>query len=152
MKLTLKVSPVISDPRTCCLFVVAIFYKLYAKKSEESALGGLEGTFIYLFFLCVWVPCLRVCMCSMCMPSARGRQKKTSDLLELKLPIVLSCHMGAMNRSQVLYKNKFYLFSPSVLTLILASRGVWLPQDSMIVWPRLAVKACPSVWLKAVPS
>lgn len=39
----------------------------------------------HIFKFHVRVFCLLVCMCSMCVPDALGGQKRTSDLLELKL-------------------------------------------------------------------
>ena len=35
-----------------------------------------EGWVIYFYFLCVWVLCLHVCLCTPCMSGAHGSQKK----------------------------------------------------------------------------
>ena len=39
----------------------------------------------FSFILCVWVFCLHVCLCTMCMPGAYEGQKRASDALELEL-------------------------------------------------------------------
>lgn len=38
---------------------------------------------------------LRVCICSVIEPDAHRGQKKASDLFELSLQMIVSCHMGA---------------------------------------------------------
>ena len=43
--------------------------------------------------------CLYVCLCTLCVPDACGGQKKVSDLLDLELQMIVSCHVGAESRS-----------------------------------------------------
>lgn len=50
-------------------------------------------SFSSLFLLWVWVFCLHVCLCTICMPDAHENQKTASDSLELVLQKVVS-HYG----------------------------------------------------------
>ena len=43
--------------------------------------------------------CLYACLCTLCVPDACGGQKKVSDLLDLELQMIVSCHVGAGSRS-----------------------------------------------------
>lgn len=45
-------------------------------------------------------------MCSKCMPSAHGGQKKAPDPLELKLQMVVSRHIGSGNQIPILLTTK----------------------------------------------
>lgn len=51
--------------------------------------------------MCVWVFCfwLHASVCAQL-------QKRASDALDLKLQMAVSCHVGARNQTQVLYKKK----------------------------------------------
>lgn len=49
-----------------------------------------------LCFLCVWVFCLHVCVCSMLMPGEQGSQKRPFHPLKLELT-VMTCHCGSEN-------------------------------------------------------
>lgn len=48
---------------------------------------------------------LTACMNTQCMPRACRGQKKAVDLVELELWMVVSCHVGAEIRTQVLCKD-----------------------------------------------
>lgn len=50
--------------------------------------------------------CLHVCMGVACVSSARGDEKRKSNLLKLQLQVLVSYQVGAGNQIQVLYKNK----------------------------------------------
>jgi hypothetical protein len=67
----------------------------------------------------VWVfACMLVCgphVCSTC-----GDQKRGSDLLELELQMVVSCHVVAGNTTQVLWKGSL-LTTESSLQLQISS-------------------------------
>jgi hypothetical protein len=41
----------------------------------------------------VWVFCLHICLCTVCVPGAHGSQRRVSDPLELELQFVVSCHV-----------------------------------------------------------
>lgn len=62
----------------------------------------------FIIILCVRVLCLVVCLGTVCMPSALGvligGQKDISDAPELDLQMVGSQHVGAGNRTRVLWK------------------------------------------------
>ena len=49
----------------------------------------------FYFILCVWIFCLHVCLCIMCVPGACRGQKRASDPVELELQIVVRCHVDA---------------------------------------------------------
>lgn len=49
---------------------------------------------------------MHVCLCTTCLSGAYRGQKRASDLLGLQLQMVVSCHMGAGNQTQVFGKNK----------------------------------------------
>lgn len=44
---------------------------------------------------------LCVCMCTVCMCGACGSQKRASYTQELELQMIVSCHVGARNQTQV---------------------------------------------------
>lgn len=48
----------------------------------------------YFVILFVWVFCLHVYLCNVCVPCAYRSQKRMSDLLELELQAFVSCHVG----------------------------------------------------------
>jgi hypothetical protein len=50
-----------------------------------------------LFTLCLWVFCLHVVICTMCIPCASKGQKKVLGTLELELQMVVDYHVGALN-------------------------------------------------------
>lgn len=58
-----------------------------------------------MFIFCVWVFARIKCLYTVYVTGARGGQKKTSDLLELKLQIVKSHHVGAEEQSHVFWKS-----------------------------------------------
>lgn len=85
MESTLKGLPAGSDPRACCLFVT-IFCKLRAKKPEESALGGLVGTFTYfVYYVFECLACMYVCVPCTCLAPEDAR--RGHDPLELELQL-----------------------------------------------------------------
>lgn len=45
--------------------------------------------------LCLWVFCLHLYLCTMCLPSAQGSQKRALALLELGMLTVVNCHVGS---------------------------------------------------------
>lgn len=45
-----------------------------------------------------------VCLCAMYVPDALGGQKAALDALGLQLHVIMSCHVCAENRTQVLCK------------------------------------------------
>lgn len=57
--------------------------------------------------VCVWTFCLNVYLCTMCMPGARGRQKKARELdpLKLELWMVTSHRVGTRTWTWILYKS-----------------------------------------------
>ena len=66
----------------------------YKSTPVRLILSFLNKTVILLY---VQVFCLHVCLCTMCMPGARGVQKRVLGTLELKLQAVVSCHVDAGN-------------------------------------------------------
>lgn len=61
--------------------------------------------FFQIYFLvcvCVCVFCLHVCVCTMGMSDAHGGEQRALALLELDLQMVVSCHVGAGNRTWIL--------------------------------------------------
>ena len=60
--------------------------------------------FLDLFILCACMFCIHVSICTMCMPDTHVVQKRVKGPLELELGIIVSCHVGAGNRTQVLCK------------------------------------------------
>jgi hypothetical protein len=60
---------------------------------------------IYIFYLCVWVFCLHICLGIMSVPDVCKGQKRASDPLELELPTAMSCHRSAKNQTQILWKS-----------------------------------------------
>lgn len=55
-------------------------------------------------FKALWVSCLNVCLCVVCMSSARGGQKGASSLLRLELQVILNYHIGSGNQTRVFRK------------------------------------------------
>lgn len=51
--------------------------------------------FFNYFILCVWVFCLRVCLCTMCVPGAHESQKRALYPLVPELQTVVSYCVGA---------------------------------------------------------
>ena len=49
--------------------------------------------FLLRFIFCIWVFCLHVCMCTTCMPVARGCQEGPLGILELGLQTVVNCRV-----------------------------------------------------------
>ena len=47
-------------------------------------------------------------MCTICVPGACGDKKAVSDSLELQLKMVVICHVGARNWTQILCKSSKY--------------------------------------------
>lgn len=45
-----------------------------------------------IFTLCLWVLCLHVCMCTMCMPGVQAGQRRVSGLLEPELQVDVNHH------------------------------------------------------------
>lgn len=54
--------------------------------------------------------CLEVNLCTVCMPSNHGGQKKISGTLELELQMVLTNYVGDGNRTQIVWKSNKYSF------------------------------------------
>ena len=79
----------------------------------HQVLSSLHGGFFFLrreilLISCVWVFCLHVCLsvCIPCVCCARGGQKKALDSPEIGIMVVVRLHVGAGNRTWVLWKNK----------------------------------------------
>lgn len=47
-------------------------------------------------------------MCTICITCARRGQKKAMDSLELELQAIMSCCMGAVNRTWVFFKSSIF--------------------------------------------
>lgn len=58
---------------------------------------------LFYFLSCIWVCCLLLCICTMCM-HAGGGQKTVLDPLRLELQMVVS-HVGAGKRAQIYFKS-----------------------------------------------
>lgn len=54
--------------------------------------------YVYKCFACVCICVLQAC-------GAHGSQKRASDLMELELQVVVSCHVGAGHQTWVLYRS-----------------------------------------------
>lgn len=50
--------------------------------------------------------CLCVCMCTTCVPSTQGSQKRVLGLLQPVLQIVVNCSMGSGTQTRVLCKSR----------------------------------------------
>ena len=48
--------------------------------------------------LCVWVFCLSVCLCVTFIPGSKGGQQRVTEVLELELQMVVTCHVDAENQ------------------------------------------------------
>jgi hypothetical protein len=55
--------------------------------------------------------CLHVCLCIMFVSGVHRGQKRVSDLLELELEIVASCHVGAGNQTWALQEEQAVLLT-----------------------------------------
>lgn len=44
---------------------------------------------------------LHISICTVCLPSALGGQRKASDNLELELQVIMNCHLDVRNQTQV---------------------------------------------------
>lgn len=64
-----------------------------------------------LMFLCVWVFCLHVYLCTMCVCGASGEHKSKLDSPELELQMTVSCRVGAGSQTQVPCKSSCALYS-----------------------------------------
>lgn len=58
------------------------------------------------FYMPMNIFCLHVCMGMTCVSSARGGQERKSNLLKLKLQVLVNYQVGAGNQIQVLYKSR----------------------------------------------
>ena len=58
---------------------------------------------LHLFFQCVYAFCLHVCLYT-CVYSAQRDQKGELDPVGLEVQMVLNCHVGAENRTWILWK------------------------------------------------
>lgn len=70
---------------------------------KDKLLFSFLKDFDYFYFMYVF--CLHVCKCNMCMPSTWGDQKRVLGHLELWLLMVVSLHVGVRNQTQIFYKN-----------------------------------------------
>lgn len=52
---------------------------------------------VFLYFLCVLVICLHVCLCTIWVPNAYSGQKRASDSLIPELQTGITCHVHAEN-------------------------------------------------------
>lgn len=57
----------------------------------------LRNLFLFQIVLCMWTFCLFVYMCTMCVPSAQGGQKRVLDTLGLELCVIVSYYVDAGN-------------------------------------------------------
>lgn len=57
------------------------------------------------YILLVFVFCLHVCLSTACVPGVLQSKKGVSEPLTLELEVPVSCHVGAGNETQVLWKN-----------------------------------------------
>lgn len=81
--------------------------------------GIFHNCFFHLYISHAWTFCLHICLCTMCMPIARGGHKMVSDALELELQNVVIHYVGVKNWTRVLWKSSkhwasflaIYLFS-----------------------------------------
>lgn len=65
-------------------------------------------TKLFYYYLCVWVLCLHVCLCIICMPCALGSQRVMVNPLDLELQMVVSYCVGAGTWTLVLWKSSWY--------------------------------------------
>lgn len=80
-----------------------------------------EDVSTFIFILCVWVFCLHVGLFAICMPGALRSQEKTLSPWSWNYKMIVSCYVGAENRSQAFWKSRkcSELFGHlSVLTLM----------------------------------
>ena len=67
--------------------------------NKADSLKGVDSILVYVS------ECLpAVCLCIMYVPDALGGQKAALDALGLQLHVIMSCHVCAENRTQVLCK------------------------------------------------
>ena len=52
-------------------------------------------SYLLIYFLCVQVFCLHVCLCNMCDAGPAEDKRGIPDALGLELQVVVSCHVGA---------------------------------------------------------
>ncbi|KAM7335920.1 hypothetical protein ACRRTK_004413 [Alexandromys fortis] len=65
-------------------------------------LEGGHGSSTFIFLVCMLFACMFVC--TPCVNSAQGDQKGELDPVGLELQMVLNCHVGAENRTWILWK------------------------------------------------
>jgi hypothetical protein len=73
----------------------------------------MDEIFSFGVYVCVWVFCLHVYLCTACV-QCPWRPKRVSEPLELELQVVVSCHGGAGNWTRVLWRTS-QLFSAAIL-------------------------------------
>lgn len=62
-----------------------------------------------IYILCVRIFCLHAHICTTCVPSAGGSQKRVSDLLEMEFQTILNCHVSVGNSTWVSWKSSLNL-------------------------------------------
>lgn len=97
-------APQISETWNEIMFFINLSQQYKLKQNIALQIPHMVGLFfplkIYSFiFMCVC--CLRVCMCTTCLPSAHRAQRKALSLPELDFQTVVSCHVDAGNWAQV---------------------------------------------------
>lgn len=70
---------------------------------SSSVVFNFQRKIIYCYFMPMDV--LPVCDCALHVYSFSGGQKRASGPLDLELGIVVSCHVGTGNQTQVLWNN-----------------------------------------------
>ena len=90
--------------RTCDFVFVCVCWGLLPRLFFSWLLVFLHLLKILQLFY-AWVFYLYLCQCTPSMPVIYGSQKKVLDALELKLQVVVSCHVGAGNWIHVFWKS-----------------------------------------------
>lgn len=99
---------------------------------ENKELSG-----IFNLILCLRVFCLHMCMYTVCVPHARGGQKRPTDALELEIQMVISHHWGTRNETWVLCngsmcsKLQSHVFSPSGIFILIQSGFTFVTGSQM---------------------
>lgn len=55
----------------------------------------LKVYFCFISHVFVFVFCLYMCLCSICVPDAHGREKRVSDVIKLELQVIVSHYVNA---------------------------------------------------------
>ena len=56
------------------------------------------------FYLCIWMLCLHICLCTTRM-QCYGGKKRTQDSLKLELQKIINCHLSVGNGPGILWKS-----------------------------------------------